>query len=312
MFHVSCFMIYDFAIIGGGPTGYSAAMYAGRLGLKTIIFAPSPGGLIITTETVENYPGFKSIGGYELFQRIQEHAREYKIKEKMNEVLWVSRRDEALPRLYEIKTKKEKAQARAILFATGSKYRKLSLPEADKFENKGIHYCALCDGFAYKGKIVAVVGSGNAAAKEALELAQHAKQVYIIIRGDRLKAEPVNQERIKVNAKIEIILRANIIKIIGQERIQGVELDRHYQNSGKLKIDGIFVAIGQIPKSKLAAQLGVELNQKGEIAVNRRMETNISGVFAAGDVTDTEFKQLITGCAEGVTAAYGAFNFIQD
>jgi len=293
---------YDFAIIGGGPTGYSAVMYAGRLGLKTIIFAGgTPGGLIITTETVENYPGFKSINGFDLFEKIREHAKEYKIEERMSNVVEVRQTEQFI-----IKTKKEELQAKSILFATGSEYRKLPLPEAENFETKGIHYCALCDGFAYKNKTVAVVGGGDGAAKEVLELAQHAKKVYMIIRGQELKAEAVNQKRIKKSKKIQVLLETQIKKILGQDKIEAIKVG----NERVIKLDGIFVAIGHIPRSELAAKLGVKLDERQQIIIDRYTQTNIPGVFAAGDVTDTEFKQLITGAAEGVIAAYKAFDHV--
>lgn len=303
-------MTYDFAIIGGGPTGYSAAMYAGRLGLKTIIFAPSPGGLIVTTENVENYPGFKSINGADLFQRIQEHAREYPITENTSEALAITRETSDQEAIFLIQTKKEQLSARTILFATGSRYRKLSLPGIEKFENRGIHYCALCDGFAYKNKIVAIVGGGNSAAREAIELAEHASQVYVLVRGPRLKVEPINLKRVSKNPKVTVLTNTTLQQIMGDEKIESVEVLTAGQEKRQLPIVGIFVAIGHEPISKLAVSLNVAVDEFQQIITNRYMETNVPGVYAAGDVTNSHFKQLITGCADGVISAYQAFNFI--
>lgn len=298
-------MNYDFAIIGGGASGYTAAMYAGRLGLKTILFAP-PENLLVTVEKIENYPGFKSISGFDLFQKFKEHAKEYEFAEKSEQVISIEKKGF----IFILKTKKEEFNARTLLLATGSKYRKLPLPEAQKFEHKGAHYCALCDGFAYKNKTVAVVGGGDAAVREALELAGQAKKVYLIARGERLKAELINQKKLEQNKKIEIILQTNIIRIIGNDQIKAVKLDRPHQNNQNLAVDGIFAAIGHQPNSALAEQLGIKLNQKKEIMIDRYSQTNIAGVYAAGDVVDSEFKQLITGCAEAVRAVYAAFGFL--
>ncbi|HCA67439.1 MAG: Thioredoxin reductase [Parcubacteria group bacterium GW2011_GWC2_44_17] len=299
--------MYDFAIIGGGPTGYAAAMYAGRLNLKTIIFTGAPGGLIITTDFVDNYPGFKHISGYDLFSNVQEHARSYEITEISAEATSVRSNDRGA---FIIQTKKDSHETKTVLFATGASHRKITVPGAAEFENKGIHYCALCDGFAYKGKIVAIVGGADSAAKESLELAQNAEIVYILCRGSALRGEPVNVTRVHQNKKIKLVTNINPVKIIGKERVEGVELDRPYEGSAILKVQGIFVAIGHIPQSELSLQLGVLRNEKKEIVINRFTETNVHGVYAAGDVSDTPFKQMIIGCAEGVMAAYRAYEHL--
>ncbi len=299
--------MHDFAIIGGGPTGYAAAMYAGRLNLKTVIFTGAPGGLIVTTDFVDNYPGFKRISGYDLFSNVQEHARSYEITEISASATEVSSNHRGA---FIIQTKKDSYETKTVLFATGASHRKITVPGSKEFENKGIHYCALCDGFAYKDKTVAIVGGGDSAAKESLELAQNAKLVYILCRGNALRGEPVNVTRVHQNKKIKLITNINPVKIIGKERVEGVELDRSYERSATLSVEGIFVAIGHIPQSGLASLLGVLLNEKKEIVINRFSETNVSGLYAAGDVADTPFKQMIIGCAEGVMAAYRAYEHL--
>ncbi|MBI4359631.1 MAG: FAD-dependent oxidoreductase [Candidatus Jacksonbacteria bacterium] len=298
--------MYDFAIIGGGPTGYAAAMYAGRLNLSTVIINGTPGGLIITTDIVENYPGFKSIGGYDIFQNIREHAKIYNVAEVSGMAVLAQKHDSG----FIVGTEKEKHEAKTVLFATGATHRKMPVQKASEFENKGIHYCALCDGFAYKDKLVAVVGGADSAAKESLQLSSHAKQIYILCRGKTLRGEPVNVSRVLQNPKIKLITEVNVVNILGKERVEGVETDRPIDGSTNLSVDGIFVAIGHKPQSDLARSLGVALNEKGEIIINRFTETNVPGVYAAGDVADTPFKQMIIGCAEGVMAAYRAYEHL--
>ena len=179
--------------------------------------------------------------------------------------------------------------------------------------NKGVHYCALCDGPLYKNKIVAIVGGSDSAAKDALLLSEHAKKVYIIYRGEEIHPEPINLQRIKANKKIEVINSTNIKEVKGEKFVNSVILDKKYKGKENLELDGVFVAIGHIILSDLAKAIGVKLNEKGEIKINHMTsETNIPGVFAAGDVTDKQFKQLITGVADGCTAAYSAYEHIQD
>lgn len=301
--------VYDFAIIGGGSTGYAAAMYAGRLNLKTVLFAGgTPGGLIITTDMVENYPGFKRISGFDIFENIRAHAREYNPDEIEQDVVRVEQ--DLKTGAFIIYAKDSTIRTRTVLFATGAAYRKLTAPGAKELENQGVHYCALCDGFAYKEKITAIIGGSDSAAKEALELAQNSKKVYIIYRGDEIHPEPINGKRVAENKKIEIIPRTNVIKIIGDAKVEAVELDVDFKGSTVLPLNGVFVAIGTLPQSALAEALGVSVNAKKEIIINRYAETNIRGAYAAGDVADTEFKQLITGCAEGVMAAYKAYEYV--
>ena len=306
--------VYDIAIVGGGVTGFATAMYAGRLSLKTIIFADQRGGVITTTDDVSNYPGFKKLTGIELAKKIEDHALDYDIAVVDEKVIKVK----GLKMCFKVKSGDEKEyMSKTIVFATGTKWRKIQVPGEEEFANKGVHYCALCDGFAYKNKIVAVVGGSDSAAKEALVLTQHAKKVYIIYRGDKIRPEPVNMKKIEdqiKKGKIEIINNSNVKEIKGNDKlgVTSVILDKEYKKSKELKLDGVFIAIGHLALSELAKDLGVKLNQKGEILINRNSETNIPGVYAAGDVGDTRFKQAITGVAEGVLAAYSAYEYVNE
>jgi len=307
-------MKYDFIIIGAGGTGLAGAMYAARLGLKTLVLGTTygtelpVGGVITTTNVVENYPGFIKLTGYELAKKLEEHARSYKeVEIKQEKVESIKK----IKKEFSVKTKKATYTGKTLLFATGTKWRQLEVPGANEFMNKGVHYCALCDAPLYKRKTLAMVGGSDSAGKEALLLAEHAKKVYIIYRGKQIHPEPINLERIKKNKKIEIINSTNIAKVKGKEFVTSVVLDKHYKGKKELKLDGVFVAIGHIVLSELAKPLGVRLNKAGEIIINHMTsETNVPGVFAAGDVTDKQFKQLITGVADACTAAHSAYEYI--
>ncbi len=304
---------YDFAIIGAGVTGLAAAMYASRLGLKTIVFGSSYsselaiGGVITTTEVVENYPGFIRLTGEELANKLRDHALSYDLVTlKEENVLSIDHKG-----TFTIHTAEEKYKAKTILIATGTKWRKLEVPGAKELENKGVAYCAICDGPLYKNKIIGVVGGSDSAAKDALLLSRHAKKVFIIYRGESIRAERINIERVEQNEKIEIINKTNILEVKGSSAIEKVVLDKPYKGSSELALQGLFVAIGHIVLSDLAKTLGVKLNAHGEVIIDHKTsETNIPGVYAAGDVADKPFKQAITGVAEGCTAAHSAYEFL--
>ena len=307
---------FGIIIIGAGGSGLAAGMYAARLGMTSLILGATQGydlpvgGVITTTHVVENYPGFTTLTGPELAKHIEDHTRTYKeVTIKEERVSSVSKSGKG----FVVKTGKGEYNGKMILFATGTKWKKLpeSVKGSKEFENKGVHYCALCDGPLYKNKIVSVIGGSDSAAKDALLLAEHATKVYIIYRGEKIRPEPINLKRIEANKKIEVINSTNIIEVKGEKLVTGVVLDKVYKNSKEMKLDGIFVAIGHIILSELAKPLGVKLNRKGEIMINHMTsETSVPGVFAAGDVTDKAFKQLITGVADGCTAAHSAYEYL--
>lgn len=306
---------YDFIVVGAGVAGLSAAMYGARLGMKTLCLGASHGsempvgGVITTTNIVENYPGFIRLSGNELADKIKEHAESYSlVKIKEEKVESINKEDNK----FKIKTNFGDYVGKALLFATGTKWRKLEIPGSIEFENRGVVYCALCDSPLFKDKIVAVVGGSDSAAKDALVAAEHASKVYIIYRGNEIRAEPVNMQRIKENKKIEVIANTNLTEIRGKDFVESIVLDNPYNGSNELKVQGVFVAIGHIALSDLAKDLGVKLNEKGEIIIDHKTsETNLPGVYAAGDVGDKPFKQAITGVAEGCTAAHSAFEYIK-
>ncbi len=304
---------YDVLIIGGGCTGFAAAMYAGRFELKTLVVGDALGGTIILTDVVENYPGFHRLTGLELAEKLREHALDYKTVEiKEDRVTDISKKGT----LFEVKTQNgDTYEAKTLIFATGTKTRMLNVPGEAEFTSRGVNYCVLCDGPLFKGKILGLVGGADSAAKEALLLTEYASKVYMIYRGDKIRPEPINYERVmqKVEeGKIELILNTNVVKINGDKFVNSVTFDKPYKGSTEFKLDGLFIEVGHIPLSELAVKLGVKTNEKREIIIDRASKTNVPGVFAAGDVVDTGFKQAITGVGEGVSAAYSAYMYLKE
>jgi len=297
--------MYDLIIIGSGVAGLGAAIYARRFELKTLILGDAEGGTITQTHLVENYPGFKSLSGLELARNLLDHAKSLGAEIKTASVLKI----EILNRggNFKVKTAGEEFEGRTIIFATGTKHRKLAVIGEQEFTNRGVSYCATCDAPFFKNKTVAVIGGSDSAVKESLVAAEHAAKVFVIYRGEKLRAEPINLRRMAAKENIEVKCCANILEIYGNEKVEGMKLD----NGEDLKLNGIFVEIGRTPRSELAENLGVAMNEKGEIKIDRFARTNVPGVFAAGDVTDADWKQAITGAAEGAHAANQAFEYLQ-
>ena len=301
---------YDTIIIGGGVTAFAAAMYAGRFTMKTLVIGESIGGTIMLTDVVENYPGFKKLTGMELANNISEHAKEYGVEVETDRVISAKKKG----KLFEVKTSSDKTfQGKTVIIATGTHWKKLGVPGEEQYANKGVHYCALCDGAFYRNKIIGVVGGADSAIKEALLLTTFGSKVYVFARGDKIRPEPVNELKLNKNGKATVFTKVNIKEILGDgKKMNKVLLDREINGSKEFPLDALFVEIGHLPLSELAVQLGVKLNPKNEIQITRLSETNIPGVFAAGDVVDTKFKQAITGVAEGVTAAYSAHEYLEN
>ncbi|MBI4053403.1 MAG: FAD-dependent oxidoreductase [Candidatus Diapherotrites archaeon] len=299
---------FDVAIIGGGCTGLAAAMYSGRLELKTLLVSENLGGLILWTDIVENYPGFKRLSGQELVDKLKEHAMDY--KEHIKTVQANVSRVKGTAGNFSLETDEGNFSAKTLIFATGTKVKELDVPGSKEFRNKGIQFCALCDGALFKGKEVAVVGGSDSAVKEAIVLARYAKKVFIIYRGGKLRGEPSNMERLEALSNVEIICNTNVTAFKGGKFLESVVLDKPHNGKKELALDAVFMAIGHIPLSGLAAGLGVKTNGHGEIIIDRSSSTNVEGVFAAGDVVDTAFKQAIVGVGEAVSAVYSAFRFV--
>jgi len=303
--------IYDTIIMGGGCAGLAAAMYCGRFEMKTLLLGEIIGGTIITTDIVENYPGFIRLTGIELAEKLKEHAKSYPSvemkEEKVEDVVYGKDTDS-----FHLITARNNYRSKTIIFATGTEIKKLNVPGEREFANRGVHYCALCDGAFFKDKIIGVVGGSDSSAKEALLLTQFGRKVYIIYRGENIRPEPINYKRVMENKKIEIIYRTNVVEIKGNKVVTHVVLDNPYKGSTELRLDAMFVEIGHIPLTNMANKLGVNLNNRGEIIINRESKTNLRGVFAAGDCVDTKFKQAITGVGEAVSASYSAYQYLKE
>ncbi len=295
---------YDLIVLGGGPTAIGCAIYAARFALNVLIVGKTFGGLITTTHLVENYPGIASTSGQGLMDMFKEHMNSLNIPYISDEIRSIEKADDH----FILHSFFQKFKAYTVCIATGSERKKLGIPGEEEFAGRGVSYCATCDGPFYKDKVVIVVGGSDSAAKEALFLSQNVKKVYIVYRGEEIRAEPINKKRVYENDKIEIIYNTNIVEIKGDTSVKSVIFD----NGKEFDINGVFIEVGSIPNSDLAKRISVKINEKDEIMINRKSETNISGIFAAGDVADAPFKQAITGVAEGVIAAFSAFDYVKE
>ncbi|HUD20577.1 MAG TPA: FAD-dependent oxidoreductase [Candidatus Saccharimonadales bacterium] len=299
----------DVAIVGSGVTGLAAGLYAARYELSTTIIGDMLGGATSTAWTVENYPGFESIDGYDLVMKMKEQVEKLGVKLVTDKVIKAEKKAET----FVLTTEEDQTiETKTVVLTMGAARRKLNLPKEDDFaKGKGIHYCTTCDGPLYKGKIMAIIGGGDAAIKGANLAVQYATKIYIVEMTDHLNPEPTNMKRLQPfidKGQVEVSLNTKVGSLLGEEKLTGLKLD----DGRELKVDGVFVEIGAIPDVELAKQLGVTLDERGYITVNNMMETNIPGVYAAGDTTNFfgHFKQIITGCAQGAVAATSAFKHL--
>jgi thioredoxin-disulfide reductase len=296
-------IVYDAIIIGGGFAGLSAAIYSARYNLKTLVIAKQPGGAIVNATHVENYPGYVSISGIELMQKFEEQAKSVGAEIMIDDVIGVMKHKEG----FKVETEEKEFLSKTVIMAMGTERRKLDVPGAKEYESKGIHYCATCDGAFYKGKTVAVIGGSNSSAHAAMLLSRFAKQVYILYRGEEMRCEPILCTNMQQLGNITMIFNTNVVQLKGGKFLEKALLDKPFNGSTELALDGLFVEIGSVPSSAIAKQLGVELTKEGEIKANIQCETNVKGVFAAGDVTNTPLRQGIIAAAQGVKAATSAY-----
>lgn len=299
----------DIAIIGSGVAGLGAALYGARYELSTLVIGDMLGGATATAWTVENYPGFESIDGYDLVVKMKEQVEKLGVAIQADRITAITKKDDHF--ILSTETGSE-IQAKTVIFACGAARRKLGLPKEDEFAlGKGVHYCTTCDGPLYKGKTMGVVGGGDASVKGMNLAVQYAAQIYAFVREDKLKAEPINYQRLLPHiesGKVKVMYQTELAELLGDQRLTGVKL----KNGETVKLDGLFVEIGAIPEVDLAVQLGVELDRYGYIQVNNMMETNVPGIYAAGDTTNFfgHFKQIVTGAAMGSVAATSAFSHL--
>ena len=302
--------IYDLIVVGGGPAGYTAALYGARAGLDVLVLEKlSVGGQMALTHMIDNYPGFdEGIDGFELGQRMLRGAKRFGADSKLTQVLSVDLKSN--PKL--VRTDSGDFQARAVVLATGAEPRKLGLPNEEALTGQGVHYCAACDGMFYRGKTVVLVGGGNSAAGEALVLARIAKKVILVHRRDALRAEKAVAAAVEANPSIEIRWNAQVVKILDNGRVSGVRIrDVNTGEEREEACDGVFISIGRKPSTELfRGQVG--LDDGGYIVAGEDTKTDIPGVFAAGDARTKEVRQIVTATADGAAAAWAAERFLAE
>jgi thioredoxin reductase (NADPH) len=303
---------YELIIIGGGPAGLTAGIYAARYKLDTMIISRETGGMAATAHKVCNFPSYNEISGAKLTEKMLEHVTNLKVPIEYDNVEQIEKKiikDDTTQKTYDVFEitvgSGKKINGKKIIFAAGSEHRKLNVPGEDKLLGRGVSYCATCDAGFFNDKTVAVLGGGNAALTSALMLAEHTKQVYLIYRRDNFfRAEPAWVESVQNNKKILIMFSEEITEIIGEKTVTAIKL----KSNKTLPLDGVFIEIGSVPNTGILDNLNVELDH-GLIKVDRAQLTNIPGFFAAGDITtnSNRFDQIITACAEGAVAVNSVF-----
>lgn len=300
----------DLIILGAGPAGLSASVYASRYKISHLVIGNVFDSSLFKAHRIENWPGEKSISGADLIAKFCEHAKSLGVEIATEEVVEVIKENKS----FIIKTNLNKTyQSKAILVALGTKHRKLNVSGEDEFLGKGVSYCAVCDGVFFKNKIVAVVGGSDSAAMAAEMLSEYTEKVYVIYRKQPMRCEPFILERLEKNPKIEIIYNTNITKVAGDRKVELVEIDKEYNHSGKIKLEGLFIEVGAVPFIDLAKELEVEIDKSGCIIIDAGGATNIGGVYAAGDITDGSngLRQIVTAVSEGAIAATSIYGYLK-
>jgi thioredoxin reductase (NADPH) len=295
---------YDLIIIGSGPAGYSASIYASRYKMNHIVVGEMPGGAGSYAHKVFNYPGYKEITGVELMMKMKEQALSYGVELFMDRVVSVKKEGN-----FVVETKGMKSfESKAVLIATGTKRITLDIPSENKFKGKGISYCATCDGMLYKDKVVAVVGGANAANMSAVYLSDIAKKVYVIYRRESLRGEQMWIDEVMSKENIEVIFNANVVEFLGDDILKQIRLDK---DDMVVDVDGVFVEIGSKPS--LDFNPGVDLCEQGYIKVDNHQKTSAEGIYAAGDITtnSASFHQVVTACSEGAVAAHSIYYWLK-
>ena len=301
--------IYDLMILGTGPAGMAAAIYAGRYGLKTVIIGKLIGGATGYAGPIENYPGH--IGtGVELMETFKKQAEEFGAVFVIGNVDKLKKGKSGFIAMVGDK----KYEGKTLITGLGSEHRKLGIPGEEKLTGKGVSYCATCDGNFFKSKTVAVIGGSDSAAKAAIYLSDICKKVYISYRKEKLRAEPINIQKVLERKNIEILFNTKPIEIVGESKVTGLKLE---SSIGKklakdmLTVDAVFIEIGSTPTIEIFQDLNLKTDQGGYILVDKNGKTNVPGVFAAGDGANNSFKQTITAAADGVLCAKSAYDFLK-
>ena len=296
-------------VLGAGPAGVTAAIYAVRSGLDTVIVAPDFGGQILMTEIIENWPGFERISGIELAKKYEDHLKSYKEIEIVENDFVTKLEKVAEDHFVATTNDGTKVEAKTVIIASGKSYKKIFVPGAQELENKGLHYCALCDAPLYKGKPVAVIGVDYYGTQEALYVSQFCSKVYLIHKGKELEGEQITKETVLAKDNIEKIFNVETTQILGQKFVEGLKYkDLKSGEEKTIEVKAVFVNVG---RSTNADFIDVEKNEHGEIIVNEKNETSIPGVYAAGEITNYPVYQLVTSAGEGCKAALYVADYLK-
>ena len=299
--------MFDIIIIGAGPAGLTAAIYASQARKNILVLEKSVyGGQILKANKVKNYPGFEEISGYEFATKLYNQVKNLNVDINFEEVIEIKNNN----KIKEVITNKNKYQTKSIIIATGAQNRKLGLNNEDKLIGKGISYCSTCDGMFFKDKIVAITGGGNTAIDDALYLSNIVKKLYVIYRQKEFKIDSINLNKLKEKNNVEFVLNTNIIDINGNEKLENIILKNNETNEEKIiDVDGLFIAIGHIPVSSMCKNI-IKTDDKGYIIANEDCMTNIDGIFTAGDIRIKEVRQLTTACSDGTISAINACKYL--
>lgn len=303
-------MVYDLIILGAGPAGLAASIYASYHKLNHIVIGDIIGGTPIEAALIKNWPGTEAISGADLMKNFIRHAEGLGGKILQGRIAGLKKEND----YFTVKTDTEAYQANSLLIALGTRRRKMNIPGEDKLLGKGVSYCATCDAVFFKNKTVAVVGGGNSAAMAAMLLAEHAKRVYLIYRGSELKCQPASSEQLRKNPKVTIVYNTNVLEVRGANKVENILLDKPFKGDTILKTDGIFVEIGAMPSTDLLNELGVALNDQGYVIVDQWGKTNVPGIYAAGDIiTNTPgFNQIVAAAADGATSVNAIYKYLKE
>jgi len=302
--------MYDNIIIGGGPAGLTAGLYNARARMNVLLLEKfAPGGQVLNTDWVENFPGFpEGVSGFELMDRMKNQAERFDLEIRSEEVIKLEVRGDTKI----VTTSKEELETRAVVLACGASWRRLGIEGEDRLIGKGVSFCATCDGPFYRDEEVAVIGGGDTAVEEAMFLTRFASKIHLVHRRDKLRAVKVLQERAMAAEKIQFVWDTIPLRIIGENGVEAIELKNVKTGDvSQIEVHGVFVFIGTLPNTELVREL-VDLDKNGFIVTNPRMESSIPGIFAAGDIRSKAFRQISTAVGDGAEAAFAVEKYLEN
>jgi len=297
--------MYELIIVGAGPAGITASIYAARKRMNFLVITKDIGGQAALSSDIENYTGYQYITGPELTKKFEEHMQEFQIELKYENVAGIEKTDEG----FKVKTDKGIYESRSLIIASGAKPRMLNVPGEQEFKNRGVTYCATCDAPLFPNKDVVVVGGGNSGLDTTLQLMKIANKIHLIERGPRLRGDEIMRDKVERSEKVTVLTNTQVLEISGDKFVTGITVEREGKRE-MLGAQGVFIEIGYMPNSEFAAGV-VKLNERKEIVVGDRCKTSVDGIFAAGDVTDVPQKQVIVAAGEGAKAALCAHEYLQ-